>query len=78
MSKEDLVGLVEVLREKFTLDSPATLEQVAAICGIDVEARHSYREVLDLSELLVFYPDIVRIWVNGERRYYALRAPAAD
>jgi hypothetical protein len=78
MDIQELQNVVDVLREQFTIDSPATIEHLAAICGIDVNAPGSYRAVLDMSETIPFVPDIVRIRVNGERRYYALRSPTAD
>jgi hypothetical protein len=78
MTKTDLLDAIGVLREKFTSDSPATIEQMAAICGIDVNAPRSYRAVLDMSESFRFAPDIVRVWINGERRYYATRAQPAS
>lgn len=43
---------------------------MAAWCGIDVEKKGSYREVLDMSEALACSPDVIRFWVNGERRYF--------
>lgn len=64
---------IDLVREKHTIDNPATIEDLATACGIDLCAPFSYREVLDMSEALVFSPDVVRFWVNGERRYFAAK-----
>ena len=52
-------------------DNPATIEQMAEACGIALDAPCSYREVVEMAEALALSPYVTRVWVNGERVYYA-------
>lgn len=77
----DIYPAIQILRVKHpTADTAATIEEMAEACHIDVNAPHSYREVLELAESLVVSPYVVRFFVNGERRYFAssYRAEAGD
>lgn len=68
----NIKSAIDMLRAHHTtMDTAATIEQMATACGIDVTAPHSYREVLDMSEALHFAPEVVRFWSGGERRYFA-------
>lgn len=71
MTPKEIQPAIDMLRARHTIDNPATLEEMVAACGIDINAPHSYREVLDMSEALAISPHVVRFWVAGERRYFA-------
>ncbi len=73
MIQKDIQPAIDMLRAKHTIDNPAPIEDMAAACGIDVTAQFSYREVLDMAEALARSPDVLRIWIAGERRYFATR-----
>jgi hypothetical protein len=72
---KDIQPAIDMLRAKHTIDNPATIEDMAAACGIDVNAPFSYRDVLDLSEAIAMSPHVIRFWVGGERRYFATPEP---
>lgn len=75
MSPKDIQPAIDMLRAHHAIDNPATIEQMAAACGIDVEKKGSYREVLDLAEALAASPDVVRVRVRDEWQYHAPAAP---
>lgn len=78
MIQKDIQPAIDMLRAKHTVDTPATIEDMATACGIDVNAPFSYREVLDLSEAIAMSPHVIRFWVGGERRYFATPEPGTS
>lgn len=74
MSK-NIQPVIDMLRVRHTIDNPATIEDMAAACGIDVNAAFSYREIIDMLEAVAKSPYVTRFWVGGERRYFASSTP---
>lgn len=70
MTPKEIQPAVKKLIADHSADKPATIEEMAAAVGIDINAPGSWREVLDLADALALSPYVVKFYKNGERAYF--------
>lgn len=68
----DIKPAIDLLRAKHkTVDTSASVEDLATACGIELAAPFSWQEVVDMIESLAMSPYVNRFWIGKERRYFA-------